>query len=177
MKVCILLLILFLFILPSSVIYSREGRMRTDVSEERITLIFRVWNQVNKKPTWIRWLGLLVSCSVDFRLWIRRWYVSPKLQFPYWLHGATSQTMAVFITAAVRTSVQLFICFEIYITKYKTLPWLCTFHDWHQSNSIGQLIYRKLIFFQVLKSGTSFTESKTSLLALQESVTSPHSDP
>jgi hypothetical protein len=44
----------------------------------------------------------LVSCSANFRPWRWRWYIPPKRQFAYGLHGAISQKMATFITTAVR---------------------------------------------------------------------------
>jgi hypothetical protein len=57
--------------------------VRSDVSEESITFIFRVKSQPNKKPVCNRWLG-----STDFRPWRWRWFVPPKRRFTYGLHGA-----------------------------------------------------------------------------------------
>jgi hypothetical protein len=48
-----------MLLLPPHGIYRRVVCMWTDVSEERITSIFRVENQPSKKPACIRWLGRL----------------------------------------------------------------------------------------------------------------------
>jgi hypothetical protein len=61
--------------------------MWTDVSEERITSIFRVENQPRKKRSCSRWLGKI-----------------SRINSTYGLHGAISQKMTTFITTAVRTS-------------------------------------------------------------------------
>jgi hypothetical protein len=46
--------------LPSSEIQRRVIRMRKDVSEERITSIFRIKQQQSKKPEYSRWLGRIL---------------------------------------------------------------------------------------------------------------------
>jgi hypothetical protein len=55
--------------------------------------------------------------------WVLRWYISPKRRFTYRIHGAISQKIATFITAAVRTpyrtwSKLIFIC-------QMHFQWLC----------------------------------------------------
>jgi hypothetical protein len=45
-----------------------------------------------------------VSCSADFRLWRKRWYVPPKRRFTYELHDDISQKMTTFVSTAARTS-------------------------------------------------------------------------
>jgi hypothetical protein len=83
-----------LWMLPSSEIQRCVVRMWADISEERITSIFRVENQPSKKTACMRWL------DNDFRRWkLGRGggYVPPKRQFTCWLHGAVSQDIATFI--------------------------------------------------------------------------------
>jgi hypothetical protein len=60
-----------------------------DVSEERITSIFRVEKSASEEPAWAG------GC---------RWYVPPKRRFTQDLHGATSQKTTFFIVTAVETS-------------------------------------------------------------------------
>jgi hypothetical protein len=88
-KILILNLAIFWEIKPHS--------LYVNVSEERITSIFRVKNKLNKKP----------ECNVspvdNF---------APKHQFTYGLHGAVSQKMTTFIIAAVRTPSYIFPTFS-----------------------------------------------------------------
>jgi hypothetical protein len=63
--------------------------MWTDVSEDRITCIFKVLGQADTFCT-------LISCLVDFRTWRWRWFVLPKRRFTYGLHGGISQEMVTF---------------------------------------------------------------------------------
>jgi hypothetical protein len=80
----------------------------TDVSEERISSIFRVEKSVSEEPAWagywVFWTGDSV-CShlltLVPRLWIFlpwrwKWYLSPKRRLTEDLHGATSQKTVFF---------------------------------------------------------------------------------
>jgi hypothetical protein len=42
--------------------------MKTDVSEKRVTSVFKEENEPSKEPACSRWLGQLVSCSAHFDL-------------------------------------------------------------------------------------------------------------
>jgi hypothetical protein len=67
--------------------------MWTDVSEERITFIFRVENQPCKKA--------FSRCLP----WRWRLYVPPKRRFRYGLHGDISQKMTTFLSQYISVSI------------------------------------------------------------------------
>jgi hypothetical protein len=71
---------------PSSRIYRRVVYMWTDISEKRITSIFRVENHL---------LHAMLLLA-DFRSWWWRWYVPSKRRFAFGQYGAISPKMATF---------------------------------------------------------------------------------
>jgi hypothetical protein len=86
--------------------WHRVGLVWTDVSEERITSIFREGKSASEEPECAGGcrLSLLVPRSRNFVPWRWRRCVTSKLRFTQDLHGATSQKTAFSIVTAVETS-------------------------------------------------------------------------
>jgi hypothetical protein len=83
----------WLWRMPSSGMWRRVDLVWTDVSEERITSIFRV----EKSACSCSHLLTLVPRTRIFLPWRWRRYVPPKRRFTHDLHGATSQKKPFFL--------------------------------------------------------------------------------